>query len=73
MRVLHSDLGRDCGVLVDGVVDFVLGAGADLDWGVVLLVTIKTAGQVTAYCPTHCKPDVVGGKSIQNTHTVTQH
>ena len=43
MRVLHSDLGWDCGVLVDGVVDFVLGAGAHLDWGVVLLVTVKTA------------------------------
>ena len=43
------DLRRDCAILVDGVVDFVLGAGADLDWGVVLLVTIKTR-QVARYC-----------------------
>ena len=43
------DLGRGCAILVDGVVDFVLGAGADLHWGVVLLVTIK-AGQVARYC-----------------------
>ena len=43
------DLGRDGAILVDGVVDFVLGAGADLHWGVVLLVTIKTR-QVARYC-----------------------
>ena len=43
------DLRRDCAILVESVVDFVLAAGADLHWGVVLLVTIK-AGQVARYC-----------------------
>ena len=60
MRVDHSDLWRGCVVLVDGVVDLVLGAGAHLDRGVVLLVTIKTEAQVTAYCLAHFKPDVEG-------------
>ena len=36
------DLGGDGVVLVDGVVDFVLGAGAGLDGCVVLFITIKT-------------------------------
>ena len=43
------DLWRDGVVLVDCVVDFVLGAGAELDWCVVLFVTIKT-GQMAHYC-----------------------
>ena len=36
------DLGRGGPILVDCVVDFVLGAGAGLDGCVVLFITIKT-------------------------------